>query len=233
LEKARTDVISASASIEVANSEVSHAQAMLGYTRIEAPFDGIITRRNVDTGHLTKPGTDTPPLFIAARSAVVTITVDIPELDAADIKPGERGFIKLQAMKGRIIEGKVTRTAWALDPKTRTIRAEIDLPNPGANLRPGLYVWATIVVDEHPNVLTLPTSAVVKDRDKYYCVAIVGGKVTRRRVEVGLSDGTRTEVVSGLEGGETIVKANAASLRDGEAVNAVDSANPPLSGAKP
>ena len=233
LEKARSDVVSAAASIDVAKSEASHAQAMLGYTRIEAPFDGIITRRNVDTGHLTKPGTDAPPLFVAARSAVVTITVDIPETAAADIKPGDRALIKLQALKGRTVEGRVTRTAWALDPKTRTIRAEIDIPNPGAKLRPGLYAWATIVVEEHPNVLTLPTSAVVKDKDQSYCVVIAGGKAVRRRIEVGLNDGTRTEVVSGLESGEAVVKANAASLTDGQPVDVLDPANPPPSGAKP
>jgi RND family efflux transporter MFP subunit len=233
LEKARSDVVSAAASIEVAKSEASHAQAMLGYARIEAPFDGIITRRNVDTGHLTKPGTDAPPLFVAARSAVVTITVDIPETAAADIKPGDRALIKLQALKGRTVEGKVTRTAWALDPKTRTIRAEIDIPNPGFKLRPGLYAWATIVVEEHPNVLTIPTTAVVKDKDQSYCVVIVSGKAVRRRIEVGLNDGMRTEVVSGLESGESVVKANAASLTDGQPVEVLDSANPSPSGAKP
>jgi RND family efflux transporter MFP subunit len=233
LEKARSDVVSAAASIEVAKSEASHAQAMLGYARIEAPFDGIITRRNVDTGHLTKPGTDAPPLFIAARSAVVTITVDIPETAAADIKPGDRALIKLQALKGRTVEGKVTRTAWALDPKSRTIRAEIDIPNPGFKLRPGLYAWATIVVEEHPNVLTLPTTAVVKDKDQSYCVVIVSGKAVRRRIEVGLNNGTRTEVVSGLESGESVVKANAASLTDGQPVEVLESANSPPPGAKP
>jgi RND family efflux transporter MFP subunit len=233
LEKARSDVVSAAASIEVAKSEATHAQAMLGYARIEAPFDGIITRRNVDTGHLTKPGTDAPPLFIAARSAVVTITVDIPETAAADIKPGDRALIKLQAQKGRTVEGKVTRTAWALDPKTRTIRAEIDIPNPSFNLRPGLYVWATIVVEEHPNVLTLPTSAVVKDKDQSHCVVIADGKAARRRIEVGLNDGTRTEVISGLQGVESVVKANAASLRDGQPIDVLESANSLQSGAKP
>jgi RND family efflux transporter MFP subunit len=232
LEKGRSDVVSAAASIEVAKSEASHAQAMLGYARIEAPFDGIITRRNVDTGHLTKPGTDAPPLFIASRSAVMTITVDIPETAAADIKPGDRALIKLQALKGRTVEGKVTRTAWALDPKTRTIRAEIDIPNAGGKLRPGLYAWVTIVVEEHPNVLTIPTSVVVKEKDQSYCVVIVSGKAVRRRIEVGLKDGTRTEVVSGLQGGEAVVKSNAASLTDGQPVDVLDSANPSPNGAK-
>ena len=70
-------------------------------------------------------------------------------------------------MKGRTVEGKVTRTAWALDPKTRTIRVEIDIPNPGGKLRPGLYAYATVIVEEHKDVLTIPTTAVVRqDKDK-------------------------------------------------------------------
>jgi RND family efflux transporter MFP subunit len=233
LEKARSDVVSATASIDVAKSEASHAQAMLGYARIEAPFDGIITRRNVDTGHMTKPGTDTPPLFIAVRSAVVTITVDIPESDAADIKSGDRALIKLQAMKDHIVEGKVSRTAWALDPKTRTIRAEIDAPNPGAKLRPGLYAWVTVILEEHPDVLTVPTTAVVREKDQSYCVVVEGGKATRRRIDLGLNDGLRTEVASGLESDEAVVKANAASFADGQLVDPLDSVKPASSGAKP
>jgi RND family efflux transporter MFP subunit len=233
LEKARADVVSAAASIDVAKSEASHAQAMLGYARIEAPFDGIITRRDIDTGHLTKPGMDSPPLFVAARSAVVTITIDIPETYATDVNPGARALVKLQAMKGRIVEGKVTRTAWALDPKTRTIRAEIDIPNPGGNLRPGLYAFATVIVEEHKDVLTIPTTAVVKEKDKSYCVAVAGGKAVRRPIEVGLSDGTWTEVVSGLNDGEAVVKANAASLADGQPVEVIEPANPAASGGKP
>ena len=120
--------------------------------------------------------------------------------------------VRLQAIKGRTVEGKVTRISWALDPKTRTIRVEIDIPNPGAQLQPGLYAYATVIAEEHADVLTLPVTAVVSEKGKDYCVAIVDGKAVRRPIEVGLSDGTRTEVVSGLDGGEAVVKANAASL---------------------
>jgi RND family efflux transporter MFP subunit len=221
LDKARADVVAATASIDVARSLARHAQAMLGYSRIEAPFDGIITRRNVDTGHLTRPGSDAAPLFVAARSDVVTIAVDIPETYATEVNPGDRALIKLQAMKGRVVEGKVTRTTWALDPKTRTIRTEIDIPNPGGKLRPGLYAYATVIVDEHKDVLTVPTPAIVQDQDKAFCVAVAGGKAVRKLIETGLGDGTRTEVTAGLQGTEEVVKAGAASLVEGQTVEAV------------
>jgi HlyD family secretion protein len=221
LDKARSDVVAAAASIDVARSEARHAEAMLGYARIEAPFNGIITRRNVDTGHLTRPGSDSAPLFVAARSDIVTIVVDIPETYSTDVNPGDRALVKLQAMKDRTVEGKVTRTAWALDPKTRTIRTEIDIPNPGGKLRPGLYAYATVIVEEHKDVLTLPTTAIIQEKDKMFCVAVVDGKAVRKPIEVGLGDGTRSEVVSGLDGSEFVVKANVASLVDGQPVEPV------------
>jgi HlyD family secretion protein len=224
LDKARSDVVAATASIDVALSEVRHAEAMLGYTKIEAPYDGIITRRNVDTGQLTRPGSDAAPLFIAARTDVVTIVVDLPEMYSTDVNPGDSALVKLQAMKGRIVAGNVTRTAWALDPKTRTIRTEIDIPNPGGKLRPGLYAYATVIVEEHKDVLTIPTTAVVQDKDKAFCVVVADGKAVRRPIGTGLSDGTRTEVTSGLEGNELVVKANAISLSDGQALKVQDEA---------
>jgi RND family efflux transporter MFP subunit len=232
LDKARADVVAATASIEVARAEVRHDDAMLRYTRIEAPYDGIVTRRNVDTGHLTKPGSDGDPLFIVARTDIMTIAVDIPETYSTDVNPGALALIKLQAMSGQTVEGKVTRTAWALDPKTRTIRAEIDIPNPGGKLRPGLYAYATVIVEEHKDVLTILATAVVREGGKTSCAAVRQGRVVRLPIEVGLSDGTRTEVLSGLGEGEVVVKANAASLADGQPVEPLEPASPPAPAPK-
>jgi RND family efflux transporter MFP subunit len=218
LEKARSDVVAASANIEVARSVARQAEAVLGYARIEAPFDGVITQRNVHTGHLTRPGSDAAPLFVAARSDILRIAVNIPETYSTDVNAGDPALIKLQAMKKQTIEGKVTRTAWALDPKTRTIRTEIDIPNPGGKLRPGLYAYATVIVEEHRDVLTIPATAVVQDQSRTFCVIVSQNKAMRRAIVIGLNDGTRAEVVTGLEGNELVVKANAASLSDGQAV---------------
>ena len=123
---------------------------------------------------------------------------------ATAVNPGDRAEVKLQAMKGKTVEGKVTRISWALDPKTRTLRVEIDIPNPGGTLRPGLYAYATVIAEEHPDVLTVPATAVVSEKDKDVL------RHRRRRQgrppadQVGLSDGTRTEVVSGLEGARRV-----------------------------
>ena len=210
------------------------AEALLGYTRIEAPFDGIVTQRNVNTGDLTQPGADKPPLFVVARSDIVTIRVNVPEAFAAEVNPGDRAAVKLQEMKGKTVEGKVTRISWALDPKTRTLRVEIDIPNPGGKLQPGLYAYATVIAEEHPDVLTVPATAVVEREGE--------GLLRRRRRRQGRAPPDRSSASATARGprssrawtgSEAVVKANAASLTDGQPVEVVDPANPSPSGAKP
>ena len=218
LDKARSDVTAATATIKVARFDAQRVQALRGYATIVAPYDGVITRRNVDVGDLTTPGTQGQALFTVARDDLVRITVSVPEMYATEVDPGDRALIRLQAITGKDFEGKVTRTSWTLDAKNRTLRTEIDVPNPKGTLRPGLYAYATVVVEEHADALTVPTSALVRQDSQTYCVVVANGKAVRKPVTLGLEDGTRAEVLSGLLGDETIVKAYAASLTDGQPV---------------
>lgn len=218
LDKARSDLEAATSHIDVARFEAERAEAMEGYARIASPFDGIVVKRGIDTGHLTTPGAAGEPLFVVARSGIVTITVGVPETEAPFVNPKDEALIRLQALEGKTFEGEVTRTAWALDSATRTLRTEIDLPNPDALLRPGLYAYATIITEEHKHVLTVPAAAVVSDAGKTFCVTVEDGHAKRKEVRLGLSDGKRTEVVSGIGEDEMVVEANAGSLADGQAV---------------
>ncbi len=221
LDKARADVLTAISHIEVARFEADRAEAMAGYTKIVAPFDGIVTRRGIDTGHLTTPGAAGELLFIVARSDIVTITVGVPETDAPFVNAGDEARVRLQVLDGKTFAGKVTRTAWALDATTRTIRVEIDLPNPDEFLRPGLYAYATIIAEEHKAALTVPATAVFRDGDKSYCVTVAEGRAKRREITLGLVDGKRIEIVTGLDDGENVVEANAASLVEGQVVQEI------------
>ena len=204
LDKARSDVKTALAHIEVARFDAERAEAMQGYSKILAPFDGVVTRRGIDTGRLTTVGTVGEPLFVVTRSDILTISVGVPETDAPFVNAGDGARVRLLALDSRTFEGKVTRTAWALDSATRTLLTEIDLPNVDDALRPGLYAYVTIIAEEHKNALTLPATAIVKDGGKSFCVTVAGSRAQRKEVRVGLSDGKRTEVLSGLdEGGES------------------------------
>jgi RND family efflux transporter MFP subunit len=191
-----------------------------------APYDGVVTRRHVDVGDLTEPGSHGEPLFVVARDDVVRITVSVPEMYATEVEKGDRVLIRLQALPGRDFEGKVTRTSWTLDAKNRTLRTEIDVPNLDGKLRPGLYAYANVVVDEHADALSVPTSALVREDSKTYCVAVTNGRAVRKPVTVGLDDGTRVEVLSGLQDSEAIVKAYASSLADGQSVEVIAPAGP-------
>ena len=218
LDKARSDVLTAASHIEVTRFDAERAEAMESYTKIEAPYDGVVIRRKIETGQLTTPGTTGEPLFVVARTEVVTISVGVPEAEAPFVNAGDTAHVRLLALDGRSFEGKVTRTAWALDSATRTLLTEIDLPNKDDVLRPGLYAYATIVAEEHQDVLTLPTTAIIKDGGKSFCVAIADGRAKRKEIKTGLSDGKRTEVLSGIDEGEKVVEANATNLADGQAV---------------
>ncbi len=231
--KALADVAAASSSIEVARADSRRAEVLLGYAKVVAPFDGTITRRNIDIGHLTSVGPQGAPLFIVARVDTVTVAVSVPELYAASAKPGCRAIVRLQALGNRTVEAKVTRAARVLDPSSRTLRVEIDLPNPDGTLLPGLYAYTTVVVEERPDALTVPLTAVVREGDKASCVVVERGQAVRLPIVVGLSDGVRCEVVSGLSGRELVVKVNAASLKAGQALDPFEPPSEPTATLKP
>lgn len=231
LEKARADVDAAASRISVAEADLKQATALLDYTAIRAPFNGVVTRRNVDTGHLTVAGRAgaADPLFVVVRDDRLTVVVDVPETVAPLVGPGDRAEIRLQALDGKTIEARVTRVSWSLNESTRTLRAEIDLDHPDETLRPGLYARAVIIADEHADVLTIPTAAVIRDPGgKNFAVVVSQGKARRRAIELGLSDGMKVEIRAGLESGEAVAAsaAIAEALSDGQPVQAIQSEKP-------
>ncbi len=148
--KAQADEAAARAHVKVAQANVDYTQALLAYARIRAPFPGVVIQRGVDPGHLVRPpqGPASPPLFIVARTDMVRIVTDIPELEAPLVDVGDRAFIRVQALGGEEFEARVTRTAWVLDPSARTLRTEIHVKNDAGRLRPGMYATVRILLDE-------------------------------------------------------------------------------------
>jgi hypothetical protein len=179
------------------------------------------------------------PLFIVTQTNPVRIFIDVPETDAGFVKDGDTARIRIQALQGRELTGKVTRNAWALDYSparvARTLRTEIDLDNPDGSLRPGMYVNVTLTL-VRDNVLTLPAAALVTHEGQPVCYRVEGGKAVRTPVWVGLSGGGLVEVLKkqvgsapGKEaawedftGAEVIAISKSAELTDGQAVVAAD-----------
>ena len=157
MEQANVDVGVQEAKQKVAVQDRDYVQAMLGYTTLKAPYNGVVTRRNINRGDFVEPATGGKgdPLFVVRMMDVMRVFVTAPEEDADWIRPGTtappatEAHLRVDALKGKEFTGPVVRTSWSLDPKERTLLAEIDLPNPNGvdsygELRPGMYVYATL-----------------------------------------------------------------------------------------
>jgi multidrug efflux pump subunit AcrA (membrane-fusion protein) len=134
------------AQVLVAEAELRRIQTLVQYTKVVAPYDGIITRRTVNPGDLAQaaPTARGSPLFTCQKIDTVRVMCDIPELSAAAVRPDVAAEVRLLGQGGRTIRAKVTRIATSIEPSSRTMRAEVDLPNPDESLRPGMYVQVTL-----------------------------------------------------------------------------------------
>jgi len=227
-DKALADVRSMQARVEVAKADALEAEAMLGYAKIRAPFDGVVTWRKVNTGDFVQPaGGQGDWLFKVARLDPVRVVIAVPEADAELVKEQSAVKLSIQALPGSSLSGAVARTSWALEAGARTLRAEIDLPNKEGRFRPGMYVYAQII-NQLSDGWTLPVSAVVKQGDSTVCFLIEGGKAVRTPVQVGRSDGQLVAVLKRQKPGSPpvweaftgneVVAARAAGLLDGQSI---------------
>jgi HlyD family secretion protein len=209
LAAAKVDVAVAVADLSVAESEAKRLKAWVGYLELPAPYDGVIVARNANTGDFVLPMTGDPtameraphlapggnaaPIYVVDRTDVVRIFVDIPEQDANYVRKGTKASVLVEAYDDEPIPGIVTRTSWALNVKSRTLRAEVDLPNPGGQLRPGMYAYADVIIDR-PGVRVLPLAALVYKGDQTFCWRYEKGKAVRTEIQTGVSDSEWIEI---------------------------------------
>jgi len=147
LETAEVGVKVAQARREVAKADLEHVAVQLEFARIRAPFDGIVTLRSISSGDFAGPPQGRAvPLFVVARVDTVRVVVAVPAADAVRLQIGAEATVAVDALPGRVFKGKVARMAGSLDPTKRTLRAEIDLPNPEGRLMPGMYGTVTLVL---------------------------------------------------------------------------------------
>jgi RND family efflux transporter MFP subunit len=223
--KAEADVAAMQARHQVAASNLAQTRTMLAYTEIKAPYNGVVTQRNVDTGHFVQAAGGAKPLLTVVRNDRVRIFVDVPETEAGYVNSGERGdlaSVRVPALAGREYAAPVTRTSWALDAANRSLRSEIDMANTDGTLRPGMYATATILLEERPGALTLPATAILRDGPNTYCCVVESGKIARTPVRVGLRAGDDVEVLSGLDESQTVVLARGEGLKEGQAVEVLE-----------
>ena len=196
---------------------------MLGYTEIKAPFDGTVTVRNVDTGHFVQPASDknAQPLLVVARTDVVRVFVDVPEMEAPYLNADDPAKLRLQAVPGKELTANVVRTSWSLAESNHSLRAEIDVPNPDGELRPGMYATAVIKLDEAADALVIPMTALLRDTEGAACMVVENGKALRRPIELGLRSGAEIQVLSGLSENDLVVQKQPDTLKTGQEVELV------------
>ncbi len=226
-EKALAEVKVAEAKANAADAEVNRLQTLLQYAKIHAPFDGIVTTRHVHKGHLLQSGKPEPILTVA-RIDLVRLIVDVPEDAASQIRKGMSVKVRLPALRQQEVMGSVSRTSWALDNPSRTLRAEIDLPNPDRKIRPGMYAHTAFTL-EIPDALTIPTTALQFVDDTIYCYLAEGNKAIRWQVLTGKTVSGQTEVLKRKKAGsawenwtgtEQLILSHQGPLTDGGTIEA-------------
>ena len=221
VEKAQADLQATKAHLKVAEADRDRVAALREYLQIRAPFDGIITERSIDAGHLVQAARSSTdqPLFVLIQADTVRLFIDVPEAEASLVETGRPAKITVSAMGNAAFDGIVARTGWALQTGTRSLKCEIDVPNPDGKLRPGMYAQVELTVAERADALTVPKSAVVVKDGQSFCVTVTAeGSILRRPVQTGIRSATDVEILSGLDGTEDILSANAAAFSDGQKV---------------
>ncbi len=216
LAKARVDVLAAEATVKVAQADEKRLAALVGYIKLPSPYDGVVVLRNANTGDFVQAATGDQtsrimspdqssskgsPIFAIARTDIVRIFVDIPEGDANFVTVGTKAEVRVQAFNDMRIDAKVTRTSWALNVRSRTLRAEIDLINPDAKLLPGMYAYGYVKIERN-KVQALPTACITKRGDLSVAYILKEGKCVQLGLKLGASDGIWQELLS-VKNGDT------------------------------
>ena len=226
IQQAEADLVAAQAEVQVAQAEVERAETMLGFATLRAPFDGVVTARHVDLGHLVRVAAS-EPLLVISRVDPVRVVVEVPETDALLVRPGSQTSLRVQSLPGASFTGQVTRTSESLDTGNRTLRVEIDIANPDGTLKPGAYVQAELEVAVRENAMSLPRTAILTQEKDTFCLTVdEQGKVVQKPVQLGIQAGSDVEILSGLTGSERVITANVAGFRAGQVVEAVSGEAP-------
>ncbi len=211
------------AAVGVAQQNIAAQEAQLRvlnqqktYQTVVAPFDGVVTQRNIDVGSLVQAdATSGTFMFTVMQTNVIRTQVYVPQDQAVGVRPGVEAIVHIPEMPGRSFPGKVTRIATALQPDTRTLLTEIDVPNPDEDLAPGTYCAVELHIPRIGQSLIVPADAIVFDSEGLHVAVLEDGVARFRKVTVAHDLGTEVEVSAGLTKGEHVIRNPAVELVDG------------------
>lgn len=209
--------------LAVARANLKRIRDLLAYSRIVAPFAGIVTRRWLDPGAFVPAATSASAAHPAAVVTVmdfrrVRVDVAVPENEVPFISTATRATITLGEFPGRKFSGTVTRFEYALNQVTRTMIAEIDIPNPKFELRPGMYAMVKLAVQRNSHALLAPLDAISKGKDGSSVFMVTDGKAREKRVRLGFKNGSNVEILHGAKAGQSVILLGKQALNNGQPV---------------
>lgn len=222
LDTAQASDLTTAAAIAAAKANFEKFQAMLNYTQITAPFDGVVTHRYADPGTLIQAGTasDTQVMPLVRVSDNYRLRLDFPvSVDfVKDIQAGAPVEVAVDSLNGKTFTGTISRFARQVDNNTRTMITEIEVPNPNLELMPGMYAKVRLKVAQRPQALTIPVEAVAGEKRPTVLALNRDRRIEERPVRLGLETPEKFEVLSGLQEGELVIVGNRARFQAGEIV---------------
>jgi RND family efflux transporter MFP subunit len=218
--KARDAAVAvASANIVAQEAQLRVLNQQKSYLGVVAPFDGVITQRNIDVGSLVQADAASGTfLFQLMHSDVIRIQVYVPQDDAFGVTPGTEAVARVPEMPGREFPGKVTRIADALQPGSRTLLTEIDVPNPDRALSPGLYCQVELKIPRKAPSLIVPSEAIIFNRDGLSVAVVEDGVAHIRKINPVRDMGTSVEVNAGVSNGDQVILSPQVDMTDGRKV---------------
>jgi RND family efflux transporter MFP subunit len=222
LDTAGANAHTTAAALAAAQAEVEKYQTLIGYTKIIAPFDGIVTRRFADPGELIQAGTSSDtqarPLVRVADNYRLRLDFPVTVDYVKDIRVGDNVDVRVDSLDGKILTGTISRFAGEVDDKTRTMVTEIEVPNPDLNVLPGMYAAVILKLEKRPNALAVPTEAVSAEKSPVVFVVNQSHQIEKRTVKLGLETPEKIEVLAGLREGESVLIGSHAQFQPGETV---------------
>jgi len=218
---AKAALASAEQQLAVSKAIANKTKTLLEYTRIVAPFAGVVTRRYADTGAMIQAGTSSQtqamPVVKLSATDRLRLAIAVPESAVAHVRVGAPVDVRVDAVK-RTFAGTVARFAGKVNPDTRTMETEVDVPNPDRTLVPGMYAYASIALAGAKAVLSIPVQALDRGEDKTSVLVVDRGRIARRDVTLGVEAPDRVEIASGLHEGDMVVVGSRSQLRPGAEV---------------
>ncbi|MCC8937739.1 efflux RND transporter periplasmic adaptor subunit [Bradyrhizobium sp. Arg68] len=203
--------------IAVQEAQIKVLEQQKAYQRVVAPFDGVITQRNVDNGSLVQSGSTF--MFTLMRANVIRTQVFVPQDEAFGVAPGVDAVVRVPEIPDRAFSGKVTRIATALQPGSRTLLTEIDVPNPDGALQPGIYCTVELFIPQRTPSMIVPADAVVFDANGLHVAVVRDGHVHLQKISIARDFGTEVEVHDGVKPGDQVILGPMLNLAEGSKVS--------------